>query len=124
MTNITIKKFEEMDRYEGEYDSGQKFIYAGKSMGVSAWGMNVIEMPPNWADYPDHNHAEDGQEEVYVVLAGSGYVQAGDERLPIGAGMMVRVSAEQNRKLIPGDDGMTVLALGGTPGKAYTPPSW
>lgn len=124
MTNITIKKFEEMDRYEGEYDSGQKFIYAGKSMGVSAWGMNVIEMPPNWTDYPDHNHAEDGQEEVYVVLAGSGYVQAGDERLPIGAGMMVRVSAEQNRKLIPGDDGMTVLALGGTPGKAYTPPSW
>jgi hypothetical protein len=32
---------------------------------------------------------------------------------------MVRVSAGTKRKILPGDDGIRVLALGATPGKPY-----
>ena len=32
---------------------------------------------------------------------------------------MVRVGSEVNRKLITGDSAMSLLALGGVPGKAY-----
>jgi hypothetical protein len=38
-------------------------------LGVTAWGMRVT-LPPNWGDYPNHNHdvttGEAGQEEVYI----------------------------------------------------------
>jgi hypothetical protein len=35
--------------------------------------------------------------------------------------MLARVGPIQKRKIIPGDEGVTLLALGGTPGKAYEP---
>jgi len=37
-------------------------------------------------------------------------------------GSLVRVGAAQKRKIHPGPKGATILALGGTPGKAYEPP--
>jgi oxalate decarboxylase/phosphoglucose isomerase-like protein (cupin superfamily) len=35
--------------------------------------MQVLDLPPNLSEgYPEHDHAETGQEEVYAVLRGSG----------------------------------------------------
>ncbi len=33
-----------------------------------------------------------------------------------------RVGAEQRRTIVPGEKGVTMLALGGPPGEAYQPP--
>ncbi|HEX2311656.1 MAG TPA: hypothetical protein VHH91_13180 [Vicinamibacterales bacterium] len=53
-------------------------------LGVTAWRMQVLTLPPEWDGYPDHNHdattAEAGQEEVYIPLSGSAVLLAGDER--------------------------------------------
>ena len=115
MADVTIKRFDELDSYKGE----GRFCYAGKTLGVSAWGMNLLRLPAQWADYPDHDHAKDGQEEVYLVLEGSAKLHAGSESFNLEPGMIARVGAEQKRKLVPGANGVTLLALGGTPGKAY-----
>jgi len=117
MADVTIKTIEELEGYAG------RFLYAGRGLGVTAWGMNVLRLPPRWADYPDHDHSKDGQEEVYVVLEGGATLQAGAETWPLEPGSLARVGAGQKRKIIPGDEGVTLLALGGTPGKAYDPPS-
>jgi len=117
MADITVRRFEELESYQGQ---GQ-FLYAAKSLGVTGWGMNLLQLPPNWPDYPDHDHAKDGQEEVYVVLKGNATLLSGDERWQLAPGMMVRVAAGTKRKMTPGPEGVTVLALGGTPGKAYEP---
>jgi hypothetical protein len=37
---------------------------------------------------------------------------------------MVRCGPEQTRQLITRGDSATVLAIGGIPGKAYTPPAF
>jgi mannose-6-phosphate isomerase-like protein (cupin superfamily) len=127
MIDVTVKQFDELEQHTGNFQAGQQFLYAGKSLGVSAWGMNIIRMPPNWDEYPEHDHVmdvADGQEEVYVVLSGNGKLKAGEESWSIAPGTLVRVGPAQKRKLVPGDEGLTVLALGGTPGKAYVPPSW
>ena len=118
MTDVTIKRFDELP---GDY--GQ-FFYAAAGLGVSAWGMNLLTLPPSWADYPDHDHLEDGQEEVYLVIEGSATLIAGEERWELGPKMFARVGPAQKRKLVPGPDGVTLLAIGGTPGKAYERPSW
>lgn len=118
MTDVTVKRFDELDSYHGQ------FLYAGKGLGVTAWGMNVLKLPPNWEGYPNHDHEKDGQEEVYIVLEGSAVLSADDTAWELLPGMLTRVGARQKRKIVPGSAGVTLLALGGTPGKAYEPPSW
>ena len=119
MADVTIKRFDDLESHKGE----GRFRYAAKSLGVSSWGMNLLHLPPGWIEYPDHDHAKDGQEEVYVVLDGSAQLQAGSEPFTLEPGVLARVGPGQKRKIVPGPDGVTLLALGGTPGKAYTPKS-
>lgn len=115
MADVTVKRLDELESHGG------RFLYAGKGLGVTAWGMNVERLPPNWTEYPEHDHAEDGQEEVYVVLEGEATLEADGERWQLQPGTLARVGAGQKRKLVPGDEGVTLLALGGTPGKGYEP---
>jgi uncharacterized cupin superfamily protein len=120
MTDLKARHFEEIPHYDGPGRiPGIKFHTAGRDLGVRAWGMNVLAIETGCEGYPEHDHSGDGQEEVYVVLQGGGTLEAGDERIPLPVGTMVRVGPDQKRKLIPGPDGLVVLAIGGTPGKAY-----
>ena len=119
MADVTIKRFDDLESYKGE----GRFRYAAKSLGVSSWGMNILKLPAHWSDYPDHDHAKDGQEEVYLVLEGSASLQAGDEAFTLERGLLARVGPGQKRKIVPGPNGVTLLALGGSPGKAYVPRS-
>ena len=119
MSDVTIKRFDDLESYKGE----GRFRYAAKSLGVSSWGMNILHLPPQWSDHPDHDHQKDGQEEVYVVLDGSAKLLAGNETFNLEPGLLARVGPNLKRKIVPGPNGVTLLALGGTPGKAYTPRS-
>ena len=62
---------------------------ARAELGVTAWGMRVTTLPPNWEGYPDHMH--DGtvevadQEEVYIPPRAAELV-GGDERSSSGPG--------------------------------------
>lgn len=86
MNTFTKKTVSELDYYKGEHAiAGIKFRTAAKDLGVTAWGMNVIEIEAGCTDYPEHDHVKDGQEEVYVVLKGSGTINCGGEDLAIGA---------------------------------------
>ena len=118
MADVIVKRFEELESYEGQ------FLYAGKGLKVTAWGMNVLKLPPNWNDYPDHDHAGDGQEEVYVVLQGSAKLEAEGRSWDLAPGTLARVGPRQKRRIVPGDKGAVLLAIGGTPGKAYELPPW
>jgi mannose-6-phosphate isomerase-like protein (cupin superfamily) len=116
MADVTIKHIDDLPGHEG------RFLYAGRALGVTAWGMNVLKLPPNWPDYPEHDELKDGQEEVYVVLSGSATLHAGGAPWPLKPGGLARVGPAEKRKIVPGGAGVVLLALGGTPGKAYTPP--
>ena len=117
MADVTVKSFDELDSYEG------MFLYAAKCIGVTAWGMNIVRMAANWDGYPEHDHAGDGQEEVFIVLEGDVTLSADDETWKLAPGHLARVGAPQKRKVTPGDNGATMLVIGGTPGKAYEPKS-
>jgi mannose-6-phosphate isomerase-like protein (cupin superfamily) len=96
------------------------FKRARAELGITSFGLQVIDMPPNIDGYPEHDHSQDGQEEVYVAMRGSGEIDIEGERFPLDPDTMVRVSAGTKRKLYPGDEGLRVLAVGGVPGAAYT----
>jgi mannose-6-phosphate isomerase-like protein (cupin superfamily) len=95
---------------------------AGSELGVKSFGLQVFDFPPNFEHYPEHDHASDGQEEVYAVLSGSAEFEVDGERVPIDSGRIVRVPAGVRRKLLPGPDGVRILAIGGYPDKQYERP--
>ncbi len=122
MGDVQVKHTSEIDYYQGPNAiPGIRFRSAGRALGVTAWGMNVLELEPGCTAYPEHDHASDGQEEVYVVLSGSATLKAGGETRTVEAGTLIRVGPHEKRHFVAGPQGLTLLALGATPGKAYAP---
>jgi mannose-6-phosphate isomerase-like protein (cupin superfamily) len=101
------------------------------ALGVTPFGINVIELPPDGRNYPAHDHSSEGpgnppanqlgQEEVYIALRGSAEVEIEGERYPVDGEHMLRVGPTVRRKILAGPDGVRLLALSGKPGEAYDP---
>jgi uncharacterized cupin superfamily protein len=122
MSDVIVKRVEEIEAYQGPNTiPGIAIRRAAKSLGVTAWGMSVIDLGPNVTGYPEHDHAKDGQEELYVVLRGSATLRADGQEWRLEPGVLVRVGPRQRRKIVSGPGGAVVLAIGSTPGKAYEP---
>jgi mannose-6-phosphate isomerase-like protein (cupin superfamily) len=95
---------------------------AGAELGVASFGMQVFDFPAGFERYPEHDHAQEGQEEVYVVLSGSAEFEVDGQRVALDRGRMLRVGAATRRRLLPGPDGARILAIGGIPGQPYERP--
>ena len=91
------------------------------SLGLSAFGVQILQMPPNAEGYPEHDHSGDGQEELYAVLGGSAKLVADGDSHELEPGVYARVGAGQNRTLEPGDQGVKMLIIGGVAGRPYEP---
>jgi mannose-6-phosphate isomerase-like protein (cupin superfamily) len=117
MADYVIKKIDEMEAiYAGSYKR------ARAELDVEAFGFQVIDFPPNAHQYPEHDHAEDGQEEVYIPLRGSGEIEIEGQRHRIDPETMVKVGPGVMRKIWTGEEPMRLLAIGAIPGKPYEPP--
>jgi mannose-6-phosphate isomerase-like protein (cupin superfamily) len=114
MADYTMKRIDEM---EAAYGGGLKKARA--ELGVSSFGMQIVDLPPNFSDYPEHDHSEEAQEEVYAVIRGSGQLEIDGERIDINPDVVVRVGAAARRKVYSGPEGLRLMAMGGTPGAAY-----
>ena len=94
-------------------------------LGLSAFGANVMNLPPDYAT-KSHDESASGQEELYVCLAGSGAVvlDADGTELALDADTVAAVGPGIGRTVRSGPDGLRVLIVGGVPGQAYQPPDW
>lgn len=95
---------------------------AGAELGVESFGIQLLDFPAGFEGYPEHDHAADGQEEVYVIMAGAAEFSVDGERVPVQTGDMIRVEAGSRRSLRPGAAGVRILAIGGVPGGSYERP--
>lgn len=132
MADVTHAKIEEIDAIDGFFE-GIKFHRVAAGLGVSSFGISIIDLAPGASEYPEHDHSAEGmggqmfakrpqqlgQEEVYAALRGSGILETDDEQYPIDADHIARVGPEVKRKIIPGPDGLRLLVIGATPGEAY-----
>jgi mannose-6-phosphate isomerase-like protein (cupin superfamily) len=122
MADYTVKRFDEMEPMLGGF-----FLRARASLGASSFGMQILQMTPEMAGFhPDHDHADDGMEEVYVVLSGEAEFEIEGEpgRVRVGPESAIRVGPATHRRIHPGADGVRILALGGIPGGTYSPPPY
>jgi uncharacterized cupin superfamily protein len=116
MADYTHKSIDEM---YSTYLGG--FKHARAELGVTSFGMQVIDLPPGSDAHPEHDHSEAGQEEVFVVLSGAANIEIEGDTVRLEPGNMIRVGPSTRRKLVTTDQPARILALGGTPGQAYEP---
>ncbi len=130
--DVTHGGIDELKAVEG-FLEGFAFRRVGAQLGVTPFGMSIIDMPAGTTAYPEHDHSSEGpgnppahqlgQEEVYIALRGSADVQVDGHRYRLDADHIIRVGPTARRKILPGPDGVRLLAIGGFPGRAYDPAS-
>jgi hypothetical protein len=99
-----------LDEIEGAGPGGAvKFVR--RNLGVEAFGINWFDLPPN-AEGLQHSEAESGQEEVNVIVRGSGVYRVDGEDVPFTAGSIFRFDPETTRQPVAGPDGMTMIGVG------------
>jgi mannose-6-phosphate isomerase-like protein (cupin superfamily) len=132
VADLTHVKIAELEAIDGVL-AGIKFHKAAAGLGVSSFGISIVDLAPGATEYPEHDHSAEGiggqmfakrpqqlgQEEVYIALSGSGTLEADGESYPLDAEHVARVGPEVKRKVVPGPDGIRLLAIGATPGEPY-----
>jgi quercetin dioxygenase-like cupin family protein len=88
-------------------------------LGVSAFGINELELQPG-AEGPEHDHVKDGQEEVYVIVRGSGTIRVDGTEKELHPGVYVFLSPDARRQMVAGDSGLAWVGVGCQPG-AFKP---
>lgn len=119
MADYTVKKLED---FEVVFGGGFRRVRAG--LGVSSFGLAVMEFPPNFESYPEHTQDHDHQEEVYTVLEGAATLEVGGESHLLEPGVWARVGPGERRRLVTGDQPARVVAIGGVPGGVYEAPDF
>jgi mannose-6-phosphate isomerase-like protein (cupin superfamily) len=103
------------------------------SFGVNAWtardaGDRIINEHVEVEREPGHLRAddleEDSNEELYLVHRGRATFELDGERVDAPAGTFVFAAPGVKRTAFAEEPGTTIVALGGTPGKAYEPVGW
>ena len=117
MSTHAVKKIDDMEAIYGG-----AFKRARAELGVESFGMQIIDMPPNYDGYPEHDHGEDGQEEVYLTLRGGGEIEIEGERFPLDEDHVARVGPGIKRKVWPGRRRHPHPRLGGKAGEVYEAP--
>jgi mannose-6-phosphate isomerase-like protein (cupin superfamily) len=93
--------------------------FVRRELGVAAFGINWFEIPPN-SEGREHDESETGQEEVNVIIRGSGVYRIEGEEVPVSVGTFLRFDPGTTRMPIAGPDGMTMIAVGARRG-SYEP---
>jgi len=119
LADVTVKR---LDEFEAVFGGGMRRVRAG--LGVTSFGIQVIELPANFSGYPEHDHSHDDQEEIYTPLSGTVTLQAGGEEHELRPGTFARVGPGVRRMFVTGDQPVRFLALGGVPGGVYSPPEF
>jgi mannose-6-phosphate isomerase-like protein (cupin superfamily) len=97
-----------------ELGTGYGFRKVRRALGVTAFGANVIVMPPR---YEGFLHFHDRQDELYFVHRGTARVEVGGEERLLAPGGLLHVESTTPRRVSNGgDDDLVLLVVGGKDG--------
>lgn len=120
--NYTIKHRDEFESMEGS--GGATWKLARKTLGTAAFGYNVVEIAPG-GEIPEHDEAQSGQVELYIVLEGEAVMRLDGEEHPAPAGTFASIEPAAMRTILNRSDApVTAMLIGVHPGGEYSPPSF
>jgi quercetin dioxygenase-like cupin family protein len=119
---FSIKHSDEFESMEG---SGEcTWLLARKALGTTAFGYNLVEIAPG-GQIPEHDEAESGQVELYVILEGEAVLRIDGEEQPAPAGTFASIEPPATRTILNRSDApLTAMLVGVQPEGGYQPMSW
>jgi quercetin dioxygenase-like cupin family protein len=93
--------------------------FVRRVLEVQAFGINWFELPPG-AEGREHDETDSGQEEVSVVIRGSGHWRVDGADVAVRTGSFIRFDPDTRRGAVAGPEGMTFISVGARPG-SYEP---
>jgi len=110
MPGYTIVNMKEIENGAVEGGSTLEARFARKHPDSDHIGLSHFRYAPGRRSAKGHSHRE--QEEVYVVLGGSGRVKLDDELVEVRSWDVVRVAPGTFRGFSAGPEGLELLAIG------------
>ncbi len=112
MADYTLKNLREVEDKAPQFGltPAMEARYTARDLGLSQSGLSLQRLAPNAVQPFGHRHKE--QEELYVILHGSGRAKLDDEILDVRALDAVRIAPHVMRALAAGPDGLEFLAFG------------
>src|SRR5262245_65980276 len=92
----TIKHRDEFERMEGSGES--TWLLARKALGTEAFGYNLVEIGPG-GGIPEHDEAQSGQAELYVILEGEAVLVIDGEETAAPAGTFASIDPASSRTI-------------------------
>jgi mannose-6-phosphate isomerase-like protein (cupin superfamily) len=97
-----------------ELGDGYGFRKVRSALGVSAFGVNAIVMPPGFVGFL---HYHDTQDELYFVHQGVARVEVDGESRELGPGGLFHAESTTPRRVSnAGDEDLVLLVVGGKDG--------
>ncbi|HYZ78690.1 MAG TPA: cupin domain-containing protein [Gaiellaceae bacterium] len=98
-----------------ELGEGYGFRSVRRALGVTAFGVNAIVMPPAFDGFL---HYHERQDELYLVHRGRARVEVGGEVRELGPGGLVHVESTTPRKVsnASDDEDLVLFVVGGKDG--------
>ncbi|MDX6400391.1 MAG: hypothetical protein QOF27_997 [Gaiellaceae bacterium] len=110
MSDYTIVNLKEIESSAGEYAPDLEAYFGRKHLDSEHLGVSYFRYGPGFRPGMGHSHRE--QEEVYVVVSGSGRIKLNDEIVELRQWDVVRVAPATVRALEGGPDGLEFIAIG------------
>lgn len=93
-----------------DFDTLPALTSPRRQLELQSVALGLIHLPPETGYTFTHRHLE--QEEVYIVLEGSGELLVNGELVSLGRGDLVRVSPPESRALKAGPKGLLAICAG------------
>ena len=112
MADYTLMNLKQIDDAAQQFGLGENLEarFARKPMGLANFGVSYQKLEPGFRMPFGHEHAE--QEELYIVLSGSGRAKVDDEIVALKQWDALRVPGNVTRALEAGDNGLEIIAVG------------
>jgi uncharacterized cupin superfamily protein len=112
MSGFTKKNLNEVDDSALKHglSETQMARFAGRELGCESIGLALEGVKPGRRQAFGHRHEQD--EEVYVILRGSGRMRLDDEEIEVEELDAIRVAPGVMRAFEAGEEGLQLLAFG------------
>ena len=112
MAGYTKKSLREVENQAPTFGMPEEMDarFARTALGGKTLGLSLLKLAPNFRMPFGHKHV--AQEEVYVVVRGSGRIKVEDEIVDVAEWDAIRFDEDTMRNVEAGPDGIEYLAFG------------
>ena len=112
MADYTLLNLKQIDDAAEQFGLGDNLEarFARKPLGLANFGVSYQKLEPGFRMPFGHEHGK--QEELYVIIAGSGRAKLDDEIVELKQWDALRVPNYVTRALEAGSDGLELVAIG------------